>query len=175
MLMAESIRDEREFGIILVEGDALRPVGCTASVTEVTRRYDDGRMDIVVSGRRRFALERIANPKAPYIIGEVRFLEQAREEDHPGLRARAAELYNEFVGRAYKDDVGPVDPAHAGPELSYRLAQKAGMELADRQRLLEIPLESERLRKVIEHLERVIPLLDRIESVERIVRNDGYL
>jgi Lon protease-like protein len=28
---------------------------------------------------------------------------------------------------------------------------------------------------VTEHPERVIPLLDSIESIDRIVRNDGYL
>lgn len=33
----------------------------------------------------------------------------------------------------------------------------------------------ERLQTVIAHVERVIPLLDRVESIDRIVRNDGYL
>jgi Lon protease-like protein len=175
VLVAESSRDEREFGIILAEGDALRPIGCTAGITAVTRRYQDGRMDIVVSGRRRFELERIANPKAPYIVGLVRFLERQQEEEDAELRGRAVRLYNEFVGRAFANEIEPVDLARAGPELSFQLAQKAGMELAQRQRLLEMPLERERLNALIEHLEHVIPLLDRIESVDRIARNDGYL
>jgi ATP-dependent Lon protease len=175
VLVAESIRDDREFGIIMAEGDALRPIGCTASITRVMRRYDDGRMDIVVSGRRRFELTAIADPKAPYIVGQVRYLDPPGEEEDPWLRARAVGLYNEFVGRAYKDDVGPIDLASAGPDVSFRIAQKAGMDLADRQRLLEMPLEADRLRAVIKHLERVIPLLDTIESIDRLVQNDGYL
>ena len=175
VLVADSLRDEREFGIIYVEGDTLRPVGCTASIREVTRRYEDGRMDIVVAGHRRFELERIADPKTPYIVGEVRFLEQPPEEQDPEMRGRAVALYNELVERVFKNEVEPVDPERAGPELSFKLAQKAGMDLSERQRLLETPLERDRLQAVIEHLERVIPLLDRIDSLDGIVRNDGYI
>jgi Lon protease-like protein len=175
ILVAESNREEREFGVIQADGDALRPVGCTASITQVTRRYDDGRMDIVVSGGRRFELQGIASPTAPYILGQVRFLEPVREEPDPALRARAAALHNEFVARAFKGEVAPIDLASAGPDLSFRVAQKAGMDLADRQRLLELSLERERLAAVIAHLEQVIPLLDRVETLERLVRNDGYV
>ena len=33
------------------------PTGCTARIDEVLKKYEDGRMDIVVQGVRRFILE----------------------------------------------------------------------------------------------------------------------
>jgi hypothetical protein len=44
-----------------------------------------------------------------------------------------------------------------------------------RQHLLESSSENERLRMLHNYLASVIPKLEKIEEVERIVKSDGYL
>ena len=61
------------------------------------------------------------------------------------------------------------------PDLSFRLAQKAGMDVLERQKLLETESENDRLKLLRDHLEAVLPKLDQIEEIERVVRSDGYL
>src|SRR5512143_3394490 len=55
-LISECITYDSVFGINLIHEQQIRSIGCTASVKEVTKRYDDGRMDIIVEGRRRYTL-----------------------------------------------------------------------------------------------------------------------
>jgi len=55
------------------------------------------------------------------------------------------------------------------------LAQKAGMDLLQRQRLLEMSSENERMEVLRVYFTDVIPRLERMEVVERVIRSDGYL
>ena len=56
LLIRECVTEKTEFGINLVQDGTLADVGCTAVVTTIVRRYDDGKMDIVVQGRQRYLL-----------------------------------------------------------------------------------------------------------------------
>ena len=55
-MIGEAIRNNTEFGIVLVNRGALVEVGCTAVVQGVLQEYPDGRLDIVTQGRRRFEI-----------------------------------------------------------------------------------------------------------------------
>ena len=87
-MIGECLDNQTEFGIVLAgeKDNSIANQGCTAVVTSVTRRYDDGRMDIEVGGRRRF---------------EVLFLDQERsflraaaqffDDEEPGEKLDPAE------------------------------------------------------------------------------------
>src|SRR5215216_7916900 len=69
------------FGIVFrdEEGTAHR-IGCTARVTEVLERFDDGRMNIVVTGEEPFrVLERFEDEEYP--AGEVETISPQGESD----------------------------------------------------------------------------------------------
>src|SRR6476619_2828384 len=53
-LIGECMAEEREFGLILEDGDGLRQIGTRTAVLELVHRFDDGRMNILVEGRERF-------------------------------------------------------------------------------------------------------------------------
>ena len=44
------------FGVVLRDDEGARSVGCTARIDDVTERFDDGRMNIIVQGLERFRL-----------------------------------------------------------------------------------------------------------------------
>ena len=73
-MIRECIDSESKFGVILAGDRGIAKVGCTAEVTEVTRQFDDGRMDIQVEGRGAFEIESVVEEK-PYYEANVRMLE----------------------------------------------------------------------------------------------------
>ena len=49
-------RGQQEFGVVLLKEHEVSRVGCTAQIVNVKHRYEDGRMDIVTVGKRRFEI-----------------------------------------------------------------------------------------------------------------------
>ncbi len=174
-LMQRSIREHAEFGIVLVRGQDLADVGCSAAVTSVMKMYDDGRMDVLVEGRQRFRVRDVDDHSALYLVGTVALLPDAGTADDKAALLQAIGLYNELVHVVYGGKVKPVDPDAAVPGVSFVMAQKAGLDLEQRQRLLELDTEGERITMLLEYLTVVVPRLKRLEEVERIVHSDGYL
>ena len=65
-LISECITYDSAFGINLVHEHEVRTVGCTAMVREVVKRYDDGKLDIIVEGHRRLHLHNFVEAPHPY-------------------------------------------------------------------------------------------------------------
>ncbi len=55
-MIEQCLRDEREFGIVWLSENELKPVGCACAIEDVLDRDEDGNMDIVVRGTRPFRL-----------------------------------------------------------------------------------------------------------------------
>ena len=49
-LITECLDQDEPFGLVFADDDGLRRVGTLASVVEVTDRFDDGRLNVVVEG-----------------------------------------------------------------------------------------------------------------------------
>jgi ATP-dependent Lon protease len=70
-MIGASLEQGEPFGIVLRDDEGARSIGCTARVDDVLERFDDGRMNIVVSGEARFrVLDRFESPEYP--AGELR-------------------------------------------------------------------------------------------------------
>jgi len=84
-MIARCLEDGEPFGVVFRDTDGgARRVGCEARVTEVTERFADGRLNIVVTGERPFkVLDRFEASEFP--SGEVEPVEtigdEAEEDD----------------------------------------------------------------------------------------------
>lgn len=175
VLVAECLEGGVEFGVNLLRENEVADVGCTARVASVLRRYEDGRLDIVAGGGRRYRLLRIVPDDRPFAVGAVAFLDVQAEQVDGGLLRETRVLYNTLVGAVYKGAVAELSPAQERHGMSYLVAQKAGLDLSARQRLLELESENERLALLRRYLTGVLPRLSRLGEVERIIGSDGYL
>jgi len=175
VLVSECIKDGREFGVILLREGQISGVGCTAIVVSVLKMYDDGRMDIVVEGKRRYRVSRTEKERAPYLVGHVEYLTPSVETIDRRLAGETIRLYNILVNLVYREKVEVVEEGRLDSELSFLLAQKAGMDLLLRQQLLELSSENQRLLMIKEYLSGVIPKLEHVGEIERIIRSDGYI
>ena len=55
------------------------------------------------------------------------------------------------------------------------MAEKSGMSLEDRQRLLESNNENDRLGIILSYFKKVYPKLKETERISDIIKSDGYI
>src|SRR5262245_34346978 len=63
-LIGECLDKDQPFGLVYADDDGLRRIGTLATVVEVTERFDDGRLNIVVEGGGRFRLDELTEGRA---------------------------------------------------------------------------------------------------------------
>ena len=175
-LITQAVKEEMIFGINLVESAQLYPIGCTAEVTDVFRQYPDGRMDIAITGRKRYTLHNLREGEAPYYVGEIDYFDDGPEEIDLLLRTAVISMYNETVRIVYPHsytDLLVDDNAYGN--VSFFMAQKSGLETLKKQQLLESRSENARLGILHTLLEALLPDLRLKQKLHQIVMNDGYL
>ncbi|MGC1685888.1 MAG: LON peptidase substrate-binding domain-containing protein, partial [Candidatus Acidiferrales bacterium] len=91
-MIRECIDTESRFGVILAGERGIAKIGCTAEVTEITRQFDDGRMDIQVEGRSPFEIESVVEEK-PYYEANVRMLEDETDAKSAAIPEGLLEVY----------------------------------------------------------------------------------
>ena len=175
LLLRECIAKSGEFGIVLARERGLATVGCTAAVTNVLHSYDDGRMDVLVEGRRRFRIRALHTEVAPYVVGDIEYAATVNEPSDPALARDTIAMYNELVRIVYAGRIKQLDPDFAEPGNSFVMAQKAGLDLEQRQQLLEMDTEQERLSMLLGYLTTTLPRLKKMEEIDRIIHSDGYV
>ena len=165
------LEEEGPFGVVLFDEGKMADVGCTAQIVNVVTRYDDGRMDILVEGRRRFRLIEV-HPERPYLTAEVEILSEIREPAEREITERAITQHMkllELAGRTVRpslyQDVN---------EVSFVMAHNAGLTLRQKQKVLELDTESERIAYLVEHFEDLIPRVELMEDLKRKIQSNGH-
>ena len=162
------IEEGAEFGIVWLGDSGLAEVGCTARITELIDRMDDGRMNIVVRGVRPFRLLRRVE-ELPYPAGDVEMLEDEVDATDTHVEA-ARSSYAEVVEKA--TDERPSDDDLAEMD-AYKMAATIELEPALKQRLLDSRSEDERLDIVEELFTKAVERLERAEHVSEVARSNG--
>lgn len=172
-----SLNQNSYFGINLVDSSRLHNVGCTARVVEVLNRYDDGRLDIVVAGGRRYVLNQVFEQEKAYYTANVEYFDDNNiGEIDANLFDECVEMYNKIIEVVFHGD-GELTLQHspAGEaNLSFLMAQKAGLSLEQKQELLEMRDENQRLTFLHRHMKEILPKIQQAEHIQRVVMSDGY-
>jgi Lon protease-like protein len=160
-LKAELGSPEREFGIVWLSDEELKPVGCACEIERVLERMEDGRLNILARGTRPFRLvER--QDDLPYPAGVVEFLGDEAEEDlDPETAEAARELYRELVMQATDHEIEATELDEMD---AYRMAATVEFGVDAKQELLELRSENARLRLLALLIRAAI---ERLELVER--------
>lgn len=161
-LIGECLEREREFGIVLEDSEGRREVGTRAGIVEVLQLFDDGRMNIVVEGRERFRVVALTGGRS-FLTADVEPLDDTDDPASEKDVARALAAFQRLVETA-KADVDEPDPG--SPQLSFELAARVELGVDVKQELLEQRSERERLRRVVELLDRATEAI----ALERDVR-----
>jgi len=168
-MVEHCLAEQQEFGIIWLSDEELKQTGCACEIERVLERTDDGRMNILTRGTRRFVLlER--QDDLPYPAGHVEFIEDQPEEPDPAAAGAAHELYSELVAQA-------TDRELSGEELeamdAYSMAGTVEFELDAKQELLELRSENARLRLLAALLGAAIERLELVERAQVRAQSNG--
>jgi Lon protease-like protein len=158
-MIGECIEKRSEFGIVLAQDDGMENVGCTASVSEVVKKYEDGRMDIMVRGQRRFEIMFLDRSKS-YLQGAPQFFDEETETVPAGdeRRGKAVEIYAEVMRLLEAKADEPLDLQDS--QLSYQIMARLPADLNFKQTMLKSRSEHERLSEVITFLQKAAARLD---------------
>lgn len=157
VMIAECLDEKKPFGVVRASSDGVADIGCTAEIVEVTKRYDDGRMDILTRGVERFEVLQV-HEKRTFLEAEFTVIEDEPGTPTSDLVQQAVRLHAEIVKLAGSDTDGPQEGAE---HLSFLLAGSLPLDLDFKQKLLTILSEPKRLQAVISYLEAVLPGLRR--------------
>ncbi len=163
-MIAECLEQKKPFGIVRVSEEGVAAIGCTAEVVSVTKKYDDGRMDILTRGVRRFEVIEV-NEDRSFLQAEVTLLEDEPGQPSPDLIDRAASLYAEIAKLAGNEraasEAGQTTADEHPEGLSFLFAGALPLDLDFKQSLLSTLSEAKRLQAVVEYLLTVLPGLRR--------------
>jgi Lon protease-like protein len=169
LMIGECLEAGREFGILWLADDGLREIGCSARITEVLERMDDGRMNILVQGTRPLRLLRRLDD-LDYPAGDVELLDEDPPGDQAGPAAEAHEQYAELVEKV-------TDSRPSGSDLdeldAYGMAATLDFALEAKQGLLEQRSESERLKSLADLFAATIRRLEHSERAAERAQGNG--
>ena len=173
LLIRRCIDRQRPFGIVLIRrgsevGPSAEPyaVGTEAKIVAESL-LPDGRSYIVTRGERRFAVETLMPEVEPYLVGQVRYLDEADGDGALDRATMALEALGAYLlavvavtddsrgERALADDLRGAQPR----DLAYRIAGSLAVDAPQQQALLELETTSARLAEETRILNRETELL----------------
>jgi Lon protease-like protein len=156
-MIAECLEQKKPFGVVRASSDGVADIGCTAEIMSVTKKYDDGRMDILTRGVERFEVIQV-NEDRPFLQAEISVVEDEPGKPAAQIVTQAVRLHAEIAKLAGAEPSGPDE--HAG-NLSFLLAGSLPLDLDFKQNLLSTLSEAKRLEAVVGYLEAILPGLRR--------------
>lgn len=148
-MISTCLADGTDFGIICSNNLESGEIGTIATIEQVTKIYEDGRMDILVAGKDRFKVSRIIHTES-YLQGEISIV-----KDFPDIQPAQAQieelldLYKTYIARLglkqnYRNNLDSIiESINDEQELSYIIAQTIGLNHLRQQELLS-KLKSEK-------------------------------
>lgn len=171
-LIRNCVETESEFGVVLERGGGVAKVGCSARVIEVTREYENGRMDIAVEGRRVFEILEIFQDK-PCLEANIQAV--ADEPDPKTIEApveiiAAYEKCHELLYGSAPDEIDREEH----PSLAYAIAEDLPLDLDDKQSLLAVRDENERLALLLPMIQQLVPRAEVRQRMRQKAGGNGH-
>lgn len=175
-MIAECLAGDSGFGIVLFDGQTVHSAGCTARVSEVLKRYDDGRLDIVTRGERRFVVREWIEER-PYMEARVTYFADDDEvlpaDESAALLTAAHRLLADLRTNGFlRQEAVPSDLSDPA-SLSFFIASLDGFPHLQRQKILEMTSSSRRLGKCIQALSIIRERFQLTRTIEKIIGGNG--
>ncbi len=170
-MISECLERNQHFGVLRGKDQELAEIGCTAEILTITKKYSDGRMDIVTEGRARFEVIQL-NQERSFLQAEVLYLHDEPEAASQEEIAEAMKLHGEIMTLAGAEPEKSVEISEG--QLSFHLAGSLPLDLDFKQTLLGMKSEAERLRAVVAFFENILPTMRRTVHVRRKAGGNGH-
>jgi ATP-dependent Lon protease len=161
-MVRECLDAKMHFGMLLALPNGVAHVGCTAEILEVTKHYEDGRMDILTVGRDLYRIVDLFTDD-PLLAGTVDYLEDREAIIDLQISEKLIELYEVCYTLLFSGM--PANLAQSPHErLSFVVAGALPLDLISKQQILELRSEAERQDRLLRYLLEWVLHLQKIES-----------
>ena len=170
-MMGDIIPEGQEFGVVLAKEDGIVKVGCSATVDRVVNRYEDGRLDLLAMGQRRFEISSLDQDKS-YLRAEVEYFnDEDAAEVSDELKQQAVKAYRQLLELERPQVTS--QPAFESSRPSFQLAQFI-YDLDKRQTVLTLRSEVERLEYLVSIIPQYVVRQERIALAKRVGPQNGH-
>ncbi len=141
-------------------------IGCAVEITEILEEFDDGRLNVIVTGRDRLRIVD-RHDGDDYPLASVEPLPESDPADaDPGPALAAFERLLEAAG----------SPPEQGPAMrsAFEIAARVELPIATKQALLECDSEAIRLETLREALDALVEQAERSRQVAERARGNGH-
>lgn len=172
-LVQECVEQNKMFGIPTVLQQKVGEFGTLVRITEISKTYDNGEMDIKTEGVMVFRILEIVKsiPDKLYSGAIVTYPENQQDAGLRDLMRRVIEGVRELhrMLQVKKEFRKPDDQL-----VSYDLAHHAGMSVEEEYELLGLMLEVQRQEYLKRHLAKVLPVIAEMEQLKEKVKLNGH-
>ena len=171
-LIQDCFYSKKNFGIPTVLNNELKEYGCIVEIIEISKIYDDGKMDIKTQGVKLFRLLELINeiPEKLYGGAIVNYPTNT-------TLAYKANLVNVLqLARKLHDEINVVKDFKK-PDIeitSYDLAHHIGLSLEEEYEFLTLLQEDQRIEFVKRHLNKMLAELDKFSQLKSKIILNGH-
>jgi Lon protease-like protein len=171
-MISECLTQEKPFGVVRAQEEGVAEIGCTAEILTVTKKYPDGRMDIVTEGRDRFEVVHMDQERS-FLRAEVMYLHDEPSAATSSQIDRVLKLHGEIMALAgaAPERATEIDRS----QLSFHLVGSLPLDLDFKQTLLAMKSESERVQAIISYFEAIVPGLRRATHARKRAGGNGHV
>lgn len=171
-LIKECHQGKKPFGIPSVIENKLQENGTLVNITELSKEYDNGEMDIKTQGEKIFrVLEIIKEVPDKLYGGAIVNYPDNRETGNTELMRKIMKGIRELhkLLSVEKDFIKPDDELN-----SYEVAHHIGLTLQEEYNLLGLTDELQRQEFLKRHLTKVIPMVAEMEGLKEKIKQNGH-
>lgn len=169
-LIKDCLEDNTTFGIPSYVLNKIE-IGTEVNVLEITKTYDDGRMDIKTEGLSVFKVMDFYNPWKDKLYGGGIVKEEYFEDrEDADIKTRLIDLIQDLFTWLKMEEMVHFDRSSS----IYDIIHKIGLKPEEEYDLLTMHTEVERQNYIVEHLKKILPALERAEKAKERIQMNGH-
>lgn len=171
-LINECFKNKKPFGIPPVIDNQVKDTGTLLSITEITKEYEDGKMDIKTEGLQVFKILELIKelPEKLYSGAIVNYPSNV-------VTGNNALMQTIIIAIRELHKLLKINKEFKKPDVQlccYDVAHHAGLSLPEEYELLELMQELQRQEYLKRHLKKVIPVIAEMETLKERVQLNGH-
>lgn len=171
-LINECFENDTCFGIAPFHNGELIFYGTEMKVLEISKIYEDGKMDIKSIGQRIYHIHHFEkkHPTKLYPAATVSFIKKTNEGTSTLGENILSNMTLLFKILDIKSSISDFENNFS----SYKVAHHVGLSIEDKIKLLTIQSESKRLELINTHLEKFLPEVKKAENLKKRAALNGH-
>lgn len=175
-MINKCLEDDSGFGIVASVGKKISDVGVYVKISDILKKYQNGELDIIVTGISRFLIKNTTLYQDGYYISEIEKYDDNINEINFSLVEELQNEFEEIIELAnYRLEENFWKRLSESQTKSFNIAEKSGLSFEQQQELLILRNENERINYLINYFEAIKLKLTNAEALKKIIMNDGYL